>query len=208
MIDAPASSGEPSKRRRSRLGRGSQARRRSNRQRKRRSRCPAALPCVRLHNTLVTTLCLRTQTCFQRHASSLVSILHTLHSACALHPRWLVWHPRPFLLQREYLSRTCSALHRSSDDDSEEGELEMDEEQFEEQDEAPEEQQAAPPHSSSASAQSMVPVLCSVGVPTAAARREGLREQTAATTGASTRKRCQIWSWSGGRRQQPGGGPL
>ena len=40
MIDAPASSGEPSKRRRSRLGRGSQARRRSNRQRKRRSRCP------------------------------------------------------------------------------------------------------------------------------------------------------------------------
>ncbi len=44
---------------------------------------------------------------------------------------------------------TSSALHRSSDDDSEEGELEMDEEQFEEQDEAPEEQQAAPPHSSS-----------------------------------------------------------
>ena len=47
------------------------------------------------------------------------------------------------------LTMTGFALHRSSDDDSEEGELEMDEEQFEEQDEAPEEQQAAPPHSSS-----------------------------------------------------------
>lgn len=42
MLDGPVSSGEPSKRRRSRLGRGSQARRRSNRQRKRRSRWAAA----------------------------------------------------------------------------------------------------------------------------------------------------------------------
>ena len=42
MIDAPASSGEPSRRRRSRLGRSAQARRRSNRQRKRKSRCGAA----------------------------------------------------------------------------------------------------------------------------------------------------------------------
>ena len=43
MIDAPASSGEPSKRRRSRLARSNQARRRSNRQRKRRSRCAACI---------------------------------------------------------------------------------------------------------------------------------------------------------------------
>ena len=38
---------------------------------------------------------------------------------------------------------------RSSEDDSDEGELDMEDEQPEEQDEAPQEQQAAPPHSSS-----------------------------------------------------------
>ena len=47
------------------------------------------------------------------------------------------------------MRRGLVLLHRSSDDDSDEGEPDMDEEQFEEQDEAPEEQQAAPPHSSS-----------------------------------------------------------
>ncbi len=41
------------------------------------------------------------------------------------------------------------ALCRSSDDDSDEGELDMEDEQFEEQDEVPEEHQAGPPHSSS-----------------------------------------------------------
>lgn len=38
---------------------------------------------------------------------------------------------------------------RSSEDDSDEGEMDMEDEQPEEQDEAPQEQQAAPPHSSS-----------------------------------------------------------
>jgi SHAQKYF class myb-like DNA-binding protein len=64
MLDAPVSSGEPSKRRRSRLGRGSQARRRSNRQRKRRSRWAAA-----------------SVTCAPAHASTPAAVLQ-LHDMC------------------------------------------------------------------------------------------------------------------------------
>ena len=55
------------------------------------------------------------------------------------------------LAQGEHQQQTLSwcLCCRSSEDDSDEGEMDMEDEQPEEQDEAPQEQQAAPPHSSS-----------------------------------------------------------